>query len=151
MTVGQGFDKEHAVMPQTLNGGLYRVKRASTASKSVQHAAIADVGNRLGLLPRQEVFNRSAVVMVHQTPPTLQYELHQDGLGDEWTVEASIPDETGARHRLEAAKANPKYDALGNNCEHFASFIADGKRTSPQLWALGVFASVLVLLLIVSD
>jgi hypothetical protein len=138
-------------MPQMLNRGLYRVRRASTASKSVQHAAVADVGNRLGLLPRRDVLNPRAVVIVHQTPPALQYEVHQDGLGEEWTVEAQISDETGARDRLEAAKTNPTYDALGNNCEHFASFIADGKRTSPQLWALGIFTSILVLLLIVSD
>ena len=51
-------------MPQILNGGLYRVRRASTASKSVQHAAVADVGNRLGLLPRRDVFNSRAVVIV---------------------------------------------------------------------------------------
>lgn len=139
-------------MSQTLNRGLYRVKRASTASKSVQHAAVADVGNRLGLLPpREAVFNQRAVVIVHQTPPVLQYEVHPEGLSDEWTVEAPIPDETGARDRLEAAKANLKYNALGNNCEHFASFIADGKRASPQLWALGALASILFLLLIVSD
>ena len=117
-------------MPQSLNRGLYRVRRASTASKSVQHSAIADVGNRLGLLPRHQTFNPRAVVIVHQTPPILQYELHPEGLGDEWTVEASISDESAARERLEKAKANPKYDAVVNNCEHFASFMADGKRTS---------------------
>src|ERR1700694_1992000 len=121
-------------MPQTLNRGLYRVKRTSTASKSVQHAAVADAGNRLGRLPRrQAVFNQRAVVIVHQTPPSLQYEVHPEGLGEEWTVEAPIPDEAGARDRLEAAKATPKYHAFDNNCEHFASVIADGKRQRPPL------------------
>ena len=131
-------------MGQNLNTGLYRVRRASTASKSVQHAAIA-----LGLLPPKEaVFNQRAVVIVHQTPPVLQAEFHPAGLGDEWTVDASIPDETGARARLEAAKANPKYEALGNNCEHFASFISEGKRTSPQLWLLGTVVAAILLLVV---
>ena len=35
--------------------------------------------------------------------------------------------------RLREAWQNPCYDLLGNNCEHFARYIAYGKRESIQL------------------
>jgi|GEM_PF-1769643 len=131
-------------MSQTLNRGLYRVKRSAAGAKSVEHSAIADVGNRLGLLRTRDVFHPYAVLIVHQTPPELAYEYFRDGLPDEWTVVGKITDEAGARARLPQAAANPRYDPVLNNCEHFASTLATGVRQSPQLrgWAAVVLIGV---------
>ncbi|SRR6266702_14517 len=124
-----------------LRSGIYEVKRLS-ASKRVEHRAIADVGNRLGLLRCRDVFHPYAVLLVHQTPPALAHEYHPDGLPDGWTVVRQIADEAGARARFPLAAANPRYDPVLNNCEHFASTIATGERQSPQLRGWGTLVGI---------
>ncbi len=116
----------------TLPSGLYVVKTRSSR-KSVDHYALADRGNRLGLLQSPNVFRPNAIVLVHQTPPAVQFETLAEGLGPEWTVVGAIRDEAGARARLEASLANSRYNLLDHNCEHFVWFIATGERKSPQL------------------
>jgi len=134
-----------------LGSGIYVVKRAAALSKSVEHSAIADVGNRLGLLPRRDVFHPHAVVLVHQTPPTLAFESLPDGLGDEWTVVGQITDEAGARERFARAAANRAYALFNNNCEQFASEVATGKRQSPQLFAAAAVVALGVLIWILGS
>jgi hypothetical protein len=119
-----------------LHSGIYEVRRRA-ASTGVEHRAIADVGNRLGLLQWRDVFHPHAVLLVHQTPPALASEYHPDGLPDEWTVVRRVTDEASARARFPRAAANPRYDPVLNNCEHFASEIATGERQSPQLRGWG--------------
>lgn len=116
----------------TLRPGLY-VAKARSPRKSVDHYAVADSGNRLGLLRSRDVFRPNAVVLVHQTPPAVQFETLTEGLGPEWTIVGAIRDEAGARARLEASLATPRYNLLDHNCEHFVWFIATGERRSPQL------------------
>ncbi len=121
-----------------LRSGIYEVKRRAGSSKVVEHRAIADVGNRLGLLRCRDVFHPYAVLLVHQTPPALAYEYFPDG----WTVVRPITDEAAARARFPRAAANSRYDPISNNCEHFASTVATGERQSPQLRGAGVLVGL---------
>src|SRR5213593_4981688 len=125
-----------------LHSGIYEVTRRAGSSKSVEHRAVADVGNRLGLLRCRDAFHPHAVLLVHQTPPALAYEYFSDGLPDEWTVVRRVTDEDGARARFPQAAANPRYDPVLNNCEHFASTVATGERQSPQLRGVGALVGL---------
>ncbi len=82
----------------TLPPGLYVVK-ARSSRKSVDHYALADSGNRLGLLRPPNVFRPNPIVLVHQTPPAVQFETMAEGLGPEWKIVGVIRDEAGARAR----------------------------------------------------
>ena len=116
--------------------GLYWLSQKSP-TKGVQHHAILDVGNRLG---HHDIDPRYPII-VHQTPPSITRERFA-GTGD-WELVLKIADEPSARQRLIAACANPIYNAAGNNCEHFARYIATGKRESHQVRAVG-FVGVLI-------
>ncbi len=127
-------------MPR-LGAGIYEVTRRNT-TKGMEHSAIVDVGNRLGLLPRRDVFRPHSAVLVHQTPPELAFEYLPDGLDDEWKVVRQVTDVAGARARLRQEAARRRYDLLMNNCEHFASAIATGQRQSPQLRGVGTLIGI---------
>lgn len=58
-----------------------------------------------------------------------------------------IVDENAALRRVAIAARNPKYDLFGNNCEHFARYIASGKRESHQVRGFVAFAAGLLLLI----
>jgi hypothetical protein len=75
-------------------------------------------------------------ILIHQTPPSIKREPFA-GTGY-WQVLIKIADEHNAIQRLVAACANPVYSAFGNNCEHFARYIATGKRESHQVQIAGV-------------
>ncbi len=117
---------------QGVPDGLYLVKRRSEA-KGVDHFGILDVGNRLGY-PQA-----SQPVVLHQVPPAVRADWLQNTAGP-WTILGRILDEAGAINRINEAARNPRYDVLGNNCKHFARYVATGKRESPQLQ--GVVAGV---------
>ena len=89
-----------------------------------------------------DVFHPYAVLLVHQTPPALAYEYFPEGLPDEWTVVRQVADEAGARARFPRAAANPWYDPVLNNCEHFASTVATGERQSGQLRGVGAVVGI---------
>lgn len=129
---------------QELSDGLYLVKQQSP-TKSVDHYGIADIGNRSGL---QHVYGfLSRPVVIHQTPPALRADwLENTG---QWTVLGRITDELMAQQRLREASANPAYDLFGNNCEHFARFIATGKRESTQLQGIAVFTCLAIVAIVV--
>lgn len=110
--------------------GLYLAKRRSP-EKMVDHYGIIDIGNR-ALRPN-----------VSPTYPAVYHinaaGLHWDYLahaGDGWQLLGRITDEDAAVERIGQATANPRYDLLENNCEHFARWVAFGTKTSMQLqWA----------------
>jgi hypothetical protein len=56
-----------------------------------------------------------------------------------------VTDEQFALQRLKVAAANPDYDLFGNNCEHFARFVATGVRESTQLRAAVVVVGLAAL------
>lgn len=102
-----------------LEAGLYLITQNSF-KKGVQitHNGILDVGNVLGYVG-VEAFHR---IVFLQTPPRLRadYLCHTG----EWIIISKISDVQGAAIRIQQALQNPQYDLFGNNCEHFARFVA---------------------------
>ena len=112
---------------QNLSDGLYWIDQKS-AKGVVDHHAILEVGNRLGL---PEARWSAVPVVVHQTPPEIRFEYLEPT--SVWRVREAIIDEAGARERLRAALFVPGYNMLSNNCEHLARSVATGKRESWQV------------------
>jgi hypothetical protein len=126
---------------QHLNDGLYLLKQKSQA-KGVDHYGILDVGNRFA---HPNVTPDMQPVVVHQTPPQIQLNWLQDtGV---WEVLGQITDENDAVERLKKAAGDPKYNLFGHNCEHFARYVATGKRESTQVQAAVVVAGLVALVL----
>lgn len=122
--------------------GLYLVAQKSEA-KRVDHYGILDIGNRI-CHPRVDGINP---VIIHQTPTTIRIDWFQNtGV---WRVLGAVGDEPFALQRLNAAFANPSYDLFGNNCEHFARFVALGMRESTQVKAAVVVAGLAALTIVV--
>ena len=124
-----------------LEDGLYLLKQRSQA-KGLDHYGILDIGNRL----------RNAYapypIVVHQTPPAIRADWLQNT--GSWVAVAKITDEAGAIRRIRTALSNPHYDLFGHNCEHFARFVATGRRESTQLQTGFIVAGVLTLLFLAS-
>jgi hypothetical protein len=118
--------------------GLYLLKQQS-AGKGVEHYGILDVGNRL----RHPQVNYPQPIVVHQTPPSLRLDWLQNT--GAWSVLARIEPEQSAVDRIRKAFEDPKYDLFGNNCEHFARYVATGRRQSTQLRAAVVVAGLAAL------
>lgn len=118
--------------------GLYLVKQRSQ-TKVVDHYGILDIGNRLRH-PHADGINPT---VLHQTPPQVRIDWFQDT--GTWEVLGQITDEAMAMNRLAQAAQNPNYDLFGNNCEHFARFVASGKRESTQLRAAAIATGLGVL------
>ncbi|MEK6551022.1 MAG: hypothetical protein AABZ50_05210 [Pseudomonadota bacterium] len=118
---------------QDLEDGLYLISQpAEKNGVRIEHFGILDIGNTL----QHPKVNGEHPVVVHQTPPHVR----ADWLGNtgNWSVLGRITDAAGAMQRLKAAFANPHYDLFGNNCEHFARFVAHGERRSNQIFWGGV-------------
>jgi len=137
--VEKGHHKGGPMPFEHLNDGLYLIKQRS-ATKAVDHYGILDVGNRLRLpnvLPGQQP------VVIHQSPPQVQLVwLQQTG---SWEVLGQITDEGDAIARIHNASQNPQYNLIGHNCEHFARYVATGKRESHQVQIVAVIAGLAAL------
>ena len=113
---------------QGFGDGLYLVKQR-LEGKGVKHNGILDIGNR-----RRDPGNwRGTPMGIHQAWPVLRVDRFE-GTGA-WVVLGLITDEAMAFSRMREAANNPAYDLFGNNCEHFARFVATGRRESVQLQA----------------
>ena len=123
---------------QKYQDGLYLLKQKSQ-DKGVDHYGIMDIGNRL-YLPQA---NGLHPVVVHQTPPSVTLNWLQET--GSWEVLGKITDEANAINRMKASLENPAYDLFGHNCEHFARYVATGKRESTQLQAVGIVAGLAAL------
>lgn len=115
--------------------GLYLLRQKS-GSKGFDHYGILDVGNRI---KHPQVDGRHPVV-IHQTPPSVTMTWLQNT--GPWSVLGRITDEARAIQRMGAALQDPEYDLFGHNCEHFARFVATGRRQSTQLQAVGIVAGL---------
>lgn len=121
---------------ENLDDGLYLIKQRSEA-KGVDHFGILDVGNRMRFA---NVFPGQQPVVVHQTPPHVQAAwLQQTG---RWEVLGRITDEADAVARMRKARENPQYNLFGHNCEHFARYVATGKRESRQIQVMVAIAGL---------
>src|SRR5262245_35434808 len=98
----------------SLRRGLYLVKVA-VAGKPVDHYAILDVGH---VLARFNDPVRALYQLVPEGPVVV------DAVGSMLAVVKQVHDEDAARLRFDEALANPDYALLGNNCEHFARYVA---------------------------
>lgn len=122
--------------------GLYIMKQKSP-NKGVDHYGILDVGNRI----RHPQIHSIHPVVLHQTPPEVRLDwYHNTG---SWEMVGRVTDEPGALARIAEAMKNPKYDLFGNNCEHFARFIATGKRESVQLQTVAAVAGFAALIFLI--
>ena len=108
--------------------GVFLLERVR-ADKGVDHLAVG-LGSRLAGRLR---FSSWQPVVVHLLPPRLQVEAWGRG----WQVLARATDEDSALARLVEACQRPRYELLGNNCEHFARYVVTGKRESRQLQGAG--------------
>jgi hypothetical protein len=106
--------------------GLYLVTQKSI-EKGVDHYGILDIGNRT-YQPQADGINP---VIIHQVKTGLRLDWVQS-TGD-WKILGKITDEEMALQRLRIAATTPTYNLFGNNCEHFARFVATGKKESTQL------------------
>lgn len=119
---------------QGCEDGLYIAKQKSQNKLGIEHYGILDIGNRLNH-PNADGINPT---VVHQTPPQLRIDWLKDtGI---WALLGKITDEAMARERISIAAKTPNYELFGNNCEHFARFIATGKRESRQLQSAAVIS-----------
>jgi hypothetical protein len=114
-------------------GGMYLVKQKS-AEKGVDHYGILVVDR--WVLARY--INALHPMVLQQGPPSIHWTWFRES--GSWEVLAKIVDEAGAMIRIHAAIEKPEYDLFGNNCEHFARFVASGRRESTQLQAVGALA-----------
>ena len=125
---------------QNLDDGFYLLRQKSEA-KGVDHYGILDVGNRM----RHPQVNSPQPVVIHQRPPRIRMDWLQNT--GQWTVLGRITDEADAIQRLHSAAENPSYNLFGHNCEHFARYVATGKRESTQVQAGVLIAGLVALVL----
>jgi hypothetical protein len=132
-------------MPYSIRiAGLYlMVQKTQMKGVLVDHYGILDVGNTMNL-PN----TGWQPLVIHQTPPQIRLDRLAD-TGD-WKVLGKITDEPDAISRINRAIENSAYDLFGNNCEHFARYVATGRRESMQLQALGLVASLLAVVVILA-
>lgn len=127
-----------------LSNGLYLIKqKCQLKGFLVDHYGILDIGNRL-CLP----VNGNAPVVIHQTPPRVRTDW-LDNTG-QWDLMGQILDEPRAIARINKALENDMYDLFGNNCEHFARFVASGSRESTQLQGIGLFIGMLAIVIVLA-
>jgi len=125
---------------QEYSDGLYLVMQNSQ-EKGVNHYGILDIGNRI----QHPEVNNTHPVVIHQTPPKIQLSWLQDtGL---WNILGKITDEAMAIERIKQASQSPNYSLFGHNCEHFARYVATGKKESTQIQAAVVIAGFAALTL----
>lgn len=127
-----------------LNDGLYLLRKDSEKF-GLHHYGILDVGNRI----RHPWVHGEQPVVIHQTPPSIRIDWLQNT--GPWEIHQRILDEPQAILRMGQAFANPGYDLFGNNCEHFARYVATGVRESTQLQTAGILTGLAVLIWITGD
>jgi hypothetical protein len=132
-------------MPNNIRrAGLYlMMQKTQMKGVLVDHYGILDVGNRLNL-PNAGY----RPLVIHQTPPQIRLDRLEDT--GEWKVLGKITDEHDAISRINKALENNAYDLFGNNCEHFARYVATGRRESMQLQAIGLLVGLLATVIILT-
>jgi len=124
--------------------GIYlMMQKTQMKGVLVDHYGILDIGNRLNLQN-----GGWQPIVIHQTPPQIRIDRLQD-TGD-WKVLGKITDEPDALSRVNKALENHMYDLFGNNCEHFARYVATGTRESTQLQTVALFVGLLAFLFIIA-
>ncbi|MDO8267443.1 MAG: hypothetical protein Q7T32_06375 [Moraxellaceae bacterium] len=114
---------------QGIEDGLYLIKQEAVKNGiKIDHYGILDIGNTL----MHEAVDGSHPVVIHQTPPRLRIDWLRDT--GTWNIEGLITDLAGAKARIIEAARTPNYDLFGNNCEHFARFVAFSKKNSTQIF-----------------
>ncbi|XDD45585.1 hypothetical protein AB3N60_12820 [Leptospira sp. WS39.C2] len=119
-----------------LTKGLYLVKKpAEKFLGLVDHYAVIDAGNTSGLFSN---FGQGPILIEKIVGKGNVYRY----MSGDWTILGKVKDHHifAATLRLAQALNDPSYDLLGNNCEHFARFIAEGRKTSKQVNSFGAIA-----------
>lgn len=124
--------------------GLYLGTRPAQGSgknfPNVTHYGVIDIGN----LFRNTSVKENFPVVYHKSPQSgliVEY-INRD---ETWTFKHPITDLEGARERLNEAAKNPAYRLFGDNCEHFANYVAWNRKVSVQSNALQLFIGVAIL------
>lgn len=132
---------------QSWSDGLYLAKTDSLkVGGLVQHYGIIDIGNCFEFSQS----NGEMPLVYHMTSEGLRIDwLSDTGCGGnptDWEITDEIVDVEYAKGRLLEASENPDYDLFGNNCEHFANYIATGMRSSGQLRGVVIIGAVVFVL-----
>jgi hypothetical protein len=126
---------------KNMQDGLYLLKQESS-EKGVSHYGILDIGNRI---QHPEININHPLVVIHQTPPIIRLDWLQNT--GSWQVLGRIANENEekAKNRLNSAYQNPTYNLFGNNCEHFARYVATGIKESHQVQAAATIGGLVAL------
>lgn len=125
---------------QRLEPGIYMVKQHSH-TKGVDHYGVLDVGNQLRIAQA----DGKRPMVIHQAPPSLQLDTVE--ASGPWTIVARSSDLTMSYLAFWQAAQAPNYNALFNNCEHFARAVVLGNRESVQVQQALVIGAVAVALI----
>jgi len=123
---------------QGYDDGLYLMKQKSE-DKGVDHYGILDIGNKI----RHPKVDGVNPIVIHQTPPNIRIDWFQNT--GAWELLGKITDEKMAIERMKHTVKDSGYNLFGHNCEHFARFVATGKKESEQLQAAVALAGLAVL------
>ncbi|TGK42468.1 hypothetical protein [Leptospira andrefontaineae] len=127
-----------------LTKGLYLAKKpAKEYFNLVDHYGVIDIGNVSGL------FHNAG-----QSPIVIEKIAGKGNVANyassDWIIIGKVKDHhiLSAKIRLKTALNDPTYDLLGNNCEHFARFITEGKKRSTQVnvFAMAAMAGLVFLM-----
>jgi hypothetical protein len=122
-----------------LADGIYLVCQKAREKMGVDHYGVLDIGNRLNIAGVCDDQPR----VIHQTPPQITVSsLIETGA---WEVLSQALNETEASIRFWRAIKDPVYNAVTNNCEHFARFVITGNRESRQLQTVVIVSGIVTL------
>ncbi|MFA5032270.1 MAG: lecithin retinol acyltransferase family protein [bacterium] len=131
-----------------LKDGLYWVKKKKRLWTD-HHAILDSTGKLLAPFFKYKRKCNSALI-IEQTRPRIRVKsLYLTG---QWEVVGKIPKryEQEALNRIKKALKDPNYNLFVNNCEHFARWVATGKRESRQVQMRMVVAATLAGVVILS-
>jgi hypothetical protein len=140
-----GITKGKTMPYNNIADGLYLAQQPGIKAKGipVTHFGIIDIGN---VLENPNVNSRKGPTVIHQTPPEVRCEYVS--AERPWSITHQITDIHAAKSRIANAVKNKAYDLFGNNCEHFARYIATDKKYSGQV-VIGTIATASVIALAV--
>ncbi|TGK88243.1 hypothetical protein EHQ23_05235 [Leptospira bourretii] len=125
------------IQNQLPKGVYLAIRPAEKMGGLIDHYGVVEIGNVLGLV---EYDVRYPIVYEKNAGEGLVVNYTDS----RWKIVSKVDDQflDKVKLRLNSAFQNPGYDLFGNNCEHFARYIVEGKSYSGQLQTAGVIAGL---------
>lgn len=133
------------IQNQLPKGVYLAIRPAEKMGGLIDHYGVVEIGNVLGLV---EYDVRYPIVYEKNVGEGLV----ANYADSRWKIVSKVDDQflNQVRTRLNLSSQNPRYDLFGNNCEHFARFVVEGKSYSGQLQTAGVIAGVIGIIWLVN-